>query len=58
MHSNSRVVDNNWKPDYVCELDMDAIIYSTSRISMAQYDLGYCYKHGDGIDRDEAKAFE
>ncbi|RHZ54944.1 hypothetical protein Glove_421g37 [Diversispora epigaea] len=25
-----RVVDNNWKPGYVCELDTEAIIYSTS----------------------------
>jgi hypothetical protein len=25
-----RVVDNNWKPGYVCESDTEAIIYSTS----------------------------
>ncbi|CAB4426206.1 unnamed protein product [Rhizophagus irregularis] len=24
-----RVIDNNWKPGYICELDKEAIIYST-----------------------------
>ncbi|CAG8650635.1 11891_t:CDS:2, partial [Diversispora eburnea] len=29
-----QVVDNNWKPGYVCKLDMEAIIYSTSNAAI------------------------
>ena len=39
-----RIVDNNWKPSYICESDMEAIIYykeSNFTLSIIPYIVGY-----------------